>query len=99
MPITPRNVLFENLIIINKKKEGAVKKFLKEIDWLHDSSLSIFFNILKAVKNKWETIVIEKEYVDADYLDTYSRYYASLFADYRNKCWRLHFFENEINFE
>lgn len=36
--------------------------------------------------------VIEEDYVDRDYLDDYSRYYSRCDAEYKRKCYRIHFF-------
>jgi len=43
------------------------------------------------------TIVVEKNYIDHDYLEDYSGYYARCFSDYQRKCTRLHFFQNEFS--
>jgi hypothetical protein len=42
------------------------------------------------------TIVTELDYVDADYLDDYSNFYAKSFESISNHCRRLHFFITEI---
>ena len=44
-----------------------------------------------------QTIVVEYEYVDRDYLEDYSRYYARCFDDFERKCNRLHFFNKDFN--
>lgn len=41
---------------------------------------------------KARTIVVERDYVDRDFLDDYARYYSRCFDDYKRKCIRLHFF-------
>lgn len=43
-----------------------------------------------------DSIIIEYEYVDVDYLDTYSAFYSKLFSEYKNKCIRLHFFGTKV---
>jgi len=43
------------------------------------------------------TIIIENEYVDADYLDDYSSFYAKCFIPYPKLCKRLHFFSSDIS--
>jgi len=40
------------------------------------------------------TIVIEREYVDHDYLEDYAAYYVRCFQEYKRKTVRLHFFSN-----
>ena len=39
-------------------------------------------------------IVYENDYIDKHYLEDYSAYYASCFANYKKTCSRLHFFKN-----
>jgi len=39
-----------------------------------------------------KTIIVEKDYVDRDYLEDFSGYYVRCFTRYDRKCWRLHFF-------
>jgi hypothetical protein len=39
-----------------------------------------------------KTIVVEKEYVDKDYLDDFSEYYVKCFHQYERFCKRIHFF-------
>lgn len=41
---------------------------------------------------KAQTLVVEQTYVDGDYLDDYSSYYARCFQSYNRFCRRLHFF-------
>jgi hypothetical protein len=43
-----------------------------------------------------KTLVVEHDYVDGDYLDDFSKYYAKCFQSYARKCQRLHFFAVEI---
>lgn len=39
-----------------------------------------------------KTLVVEKDYIDRDFLEDFSGYYVRCFAPYKRKCWRLHFF-------
>lgn len=41
-----------------------------------------------------KTVVVEKEYVDRDYLEDYAEYYVRCFQEYPRKCARLHFFKS-----
>lgn len=41
-----------------------------------------------------QTIIIEREYVDHDYLEDFAAYYVRCFQEYRRKTVRLHFFSN-----
>lgn len=53
----------------------------------HIPYLKNYFDSLKA-----ETILIEHDYVDHDYLEDYASYYVKCFHTYERKCSRLHFF-------
>ena len=44
-----------------------------------------------------ETIIVEHDYIDGDYLDDYSQYYAKCFQGYNRKCNRLHFFSTPVS--
>ena len=39
-----------------------------------------------------QTLVVENDYTDGDYLDDFASYYVKCFRDYRRRCKRLHFF-------
>lgn len=41
---------------------------------------------------KTHAMVIEQDYIDRDFLDDYTRYYARCFKGYKRKCYRIHFF-------
>jgi len=45
---------------------------------------------------KAKTILVEYNYIDRDYLEDYTAYYARCFHPYRRKCNRLHFFKLEF---
>lgn len=40
-----------------------------------------------------KTIIVENDYIDRDFLEDYSGYYARCFHDYQRSCTRLHFFK------
>jgi hypothetical protein len=50
---------------------------------------------LKYIKTK--TIILENEYIDHDYLDDYSQFYAKCFEEFPRLCKRLHFFSTEFS--
>jgi len=55
-------------------------------------------NILDmAVRAGCKTILVEKDYVDTDYLDEYATFYCRSFFDYPSKCTRLHFFKKNVS--
>jgi len=43
------------------------------------------------------TIVVEKEYIDGDYLEDFATYYVRCFEKYSSRCIRLHFFSSEFD--
>lgn len=43
-----------------------------------------------------QTIIIEKEYVCYDYMDSYVRYYCYAHRDYPKRCRRVHFFGSKV---
>ena len=53
-----------------------------------------YFNDVNA-----QTIIVEKNYIDKDYLEDYSGYYSKCFQVYNKKCSRLHFFSASISKE
>ena len=42
------------------------------------------------------TVVVERYYVDSDYIDDYSHFHVRSFFEYGRLCVRLHFFANDI---
>jgi hypothetical protein len=44
-----------------------------------------------------KTIVVEKNYIDKNYLIDYTKYYARCFVDYPKKCKRIHFFNTPFS--
>ena len=53
----------------------------------HSAYFESYFHELQA-----RTMVVERRYVDRDYLEDYAAYYARCFRDYPRCCTRLHFF-------
>ncbi len=44
-----------------------------------------------------KTIIVEKEYIDKDYLEDFASYYVKCFDSYKKKCTRIHFFSNSFS--
>lgn len=53
-------------------------------------TLSYLDSYLSTIKAR--AMVIEREYIDRDFLDDYTRYYARCFGGYPRTCCRIHFF-------
>lgn len=60
-------------------------------------NINIFYGYLKDIDVK--IIVVEKEYIDGDYMDDVSNYYVKCFKPYGRICKRLHFFSEEFTQE
>jgi len=45
-----------------------------------------------------KAVIVEKNYIDRDYLIDYSQYYVRCLRDYPKKCRRVHFFNDKIDF-
>lgn len=45
------------------------------------------------------TILVERQYIDRDYLEDFASYYVRCFHEYPHVCSRLHFFKDEITCE
>lgn len=59
-------------------------------DVLSKPQLAYIFRYLKDIGA--ESVLLEREYLDKDYLEDYSRYYVKSFNNGGHKCARLHFF-------
>ena len=81
----------------------ALVSFLAECSGTNPASLAKkthcayfreYFGALKAA-----TIVVEREYIDHDYLDDYAAYYVRCFQEYARRTFRLHFFSESFDGE
>lgn len=65
-----------------------------------DESVEVLSNILDMVKNLGcKSVIIEKDYMDQDFLEEYSEFYCKSFEVYSSKTQRLHFFEEHITYD
>lgn len=46
-----------------------------------------------------QTILVENNYIDRDYVEDFAEYYVRCFRHYRKKCTRVHFFDNLFSSE
>lgn len=60
-------------------------------DKLHLDYFKEYLGVLNA-----KTIVVEKEYIDRDFLEDFAGYYVRCFHPYERKCCRLHFFSHNF---
>lgn len=77
----------KNIITVNYKStsDAVLKK-------CHFHYFNEYFDYIKA-----KTIVVEKNYVDKDFLEDFSAYYVRCFSEYKRKCIRLHFFSTSFS--
>ena len=78
-------VTFENLLT----NHGGYLKERKE------QHLRFFNEYFKEIELK--NILVEKNYIDKDYLEDYSAYFVRCFVEYPKNCVRLHFFNFVFN--
>lgn len=61
----------------------------------HKQQIEYIYKYLSDLSAK--TVLLEREYIDKDYLEDYSRYYVKCFNNGGHKCARLHFFSTEVD--
>jgi hypothetical protein len=72
------------------------ERFGTEFPDINDKvQVKYLFNYLKDLGA--QTILLESDYVDHDYLEDYSRYYVKCFNRYGERCARLHFFSDDFD--
>jgi len=76
-------------------KECFFHKYILERKF--DKGFDYHFIYLTHYLKDCKTILVEKEYVDRDYILDFSNFYVRCFEDYSRKCKRLHFFKNEFD--
>lgn len=64
-------------------------------DIFRKTQLSYLYQYLKDLDAK--SVLLEREYLDKDYLEDYIRYYAKCFQNSGHKCARLHFFSEQVD--
>ena len=83
---------FSELTLGNLIKETFDSSFP---DIISKVQIKYIYRYLSNIKAK--SILLEKEYLDKDYLEDYSRYYIKSFNNNGYLSARLHFFSEEIN--
>lgn len=82
---------FDKSTLSNLVKE-CFGSFFPEI--FSKKQINYLYRYLKDLGAK--TVLLEREYVDKDYLEDFSRYYVKCFSNDGHKCARLHFFSEEL---
>jgi hypothetical protein len=59
----------------------------------HKQQIQYLFQYLSDLEAK--SILLEREYIDKDYLEDYVSYYVKCFGNNGEKCARLHFFKTD----
>lgn len=73
--------------LLARRSSGSVVKTK-----LHTRYLENYFKRVHAA-----TIVVEREYIDRDFLEDFAGYYVRCFSEYKHKCARLHFFKSVVS--
>jgi hypothetical protein len=84
---------FSKLTVSNLVKECFGNEFP---DVFKKPQINYIFQYAKDLKA--QTVLLEKDYLDKDYLEDYSRYYVKCFKNGGQRCARLHFFSSEISY-
>lgn len=82
----------EKLREIFAEKSGATPELIEEK--IHLVHFREYFQYLDT-----QTIIVENDYIDRDFLEDFSAYYVRCFADYKRKCTRLHFFSSKLSYD
>lgn len=83
---------FDKSTLSNLVKE-CFGSFFPEI--FHKRQINYLYRYLSDLGAK--TVLLEREYVDKDYLEDFSRYYVKCFSNAGHKCARLHFFSKKVS--
>lgn len=87
--------------LISKFDKSTISNLVKECfgydfpDIIKKPQVNYIFKYLQ--KLKAESILLELNYLDKDYLEDFSRYYVKRFGNDGHKCARMHFFSSTIN--
>jgi len=90
--------IFDNLKIIHTDNPRWKNELRNEIGEFIPETTRPYNAILNMEEKMASSIVIEREYVDQDYLDTFSCFYCRLFESSSPKTIRLHFFKEKITY-
>jgi hypothetical protein len=71
------------------EKSGALLEVVR--GKLHSLYFEHYFGALGA-----QSIIVENDYIDRDFLEDFAGYYVRCFGDYKRKCTRLHFFKRGL---
>jgi len=79
-----------------ESQNGSIYPFSKANSLLGDSHISQYISkYLSSVKAK--TVLLEKDYIDKDYIIDYSYFYSRSFQDIDRKTERIHFFSEDFS--
>lgn len=82
-----------NIDNLKKIFQACSKITIEKLDWkLQKIYFETYFDEIKT-----KTIVLEKKYIDKDYLEDFSNYYIRCFNSYERFCGRIHFFDTEYD--
>jgi len=82
LEVLPYSIATLKRLLARKSSRSVVKTKL------HTHYFENYFKRVRAA-----TIVVEREYIDRDFLEDFAGYYVRCFSEYKHKCARLHFFK------
>lgn len=86
---------FDNLKIVYTSQKRWKSSLLKQ--FRESGNDNPFRRILDAIeKQQCQSIIIEREYIDLDYLSEFEKFYATTFSSHPKECTRLHFFTSKV---
>lgn len=76
----------------------ATPKTVEQDRFLSEKEVGIINNIFSLIeKMNAKTLLVENNYIDRDYIEDYTGFFARSFREYNSKCTRVHIFDREIN--
>ncbi|MGD1152737.1 MAG: hypothetical protein ABR911_07690 [Syntrophales bacterium] len=92
-----RSLYMRQLRIINFKDKASLQEFgLYKGSSINEFDVPFHNILLTLEKNACTDIIVERNYIDKEYLDEYSFFYSTSFKNYGRFCTRLHFFHGNI---
>lgn len=89
--------LYDNLGVVDTTQSDWQDKVLRLVGTKEPQTLSPLKAILDVAQRLGaKTMVLERSYVDSDFLDEFRTYYSGQFRGYSPKCIRLHFFKTNF---
>ncbi len=100
MPNSIFRDFYDNIEILYINQENWLENIIKKIGFFEPLTSTPLIEIINYAKRIGGiTILVEKDYVDMDFLEEYSSFYSKSFTAYSHNCVRLHFFNKKIEYK